>query len=187
MCLLLAKNSPATIGCFSSRTFLGGAVKRSGVGEDVGAGAGADASGSFIVTGAGAGIGRAIAKLFAQVGAAVVVSDIREEAAALSAGGDAYDALLQDYEPGTTGAEIAAIFDAMNRVVEDDAIIAVDVGNNTYSFGRYFEASGEQAVLMSGFTDNETIKRDRPGVVGWLQKPFTLEQLAELLEQVEAR
>ena len=28
----------------------------------------------------------------------------------------------------------------MNQVVPDDAIIAVDVGNNTYSFGRYFEA-----------------------------------------------
>ena len=34
-----------------------------------------------IVTGAGAGIGRAIAELFAQVGASVVVSDIKEEAA----------------------------------------------------------------------------------------------------------
>ena len=29
--------------------------------------------------------------------------------------------------------------------------MAVDVGNNTYSFGRYFECSGEQAVLMSGY------------------------------------
>ncbi len=37
----------------------------------------------------------------------------REEATAVAGGGDAYDALLQDYEPGTTAAEIAAIFDAM--------------------------------------------------------------------------
>jgi carboxypeptidase Taq len=37
----------------------------------------------------------------------------REEATAVADGGDAYDALLQDYEPGTTAAEIAAIFDAM--------------------------------------------------------------------------
>ena len=36
------------------------------------------------------------------------------------------------------------------RPVPDDAIIAVDVGNNTYSFGRYFESSG-QRVLMSGY------------------------------------
>jgi thiamine pyrophosphate-dependent acetolactate synthase large subunit-like protein len=33
--------------------------------------------------------------------------------------------------------------------VPKDAIIPVDVGNNTYSFGRYFECSG-QSVLMSG-------------------------------------
>jgi pyruvate oxidase len=32
-----------------------------------------------------------------------------------------------------------------------NAVIAADVGNNTYSFGRYFETSGEQAVLMSGY------------------------------------
>ncbi len=32
-----------------------------------------------------------------------------------------------------------------------DAVICVDVGNNTYSFGRYFESSGSQAVLMSGY------------------------------------
>ncbi|WP_013334277.1 7-alpha-hydroxysteroid dehydrogenase [Gloeothece verrucosa] len=35
-----------------------------------------------IITGAGAGIGRAIAKLFAQAGAAVVVSDLKQETAA---------------------------------------------------------------------------------------------------------
>jgi thiamine pyrophosphate-dependent acetolactate synthase large subunit-like protein len=38
----------------------------------------------------------------------------------------------------------------MTRLVPDDAIIAVDVGNNTYSFGRYFECE-RQAVLMSGY------------------------------------
>ena len=32
----------------------------------------------------------------------------------------------------------------------DDAVVAVDVGNNTYSFGRYFEATA-QSVLMSGY------------------------------------
>ena len=31
-----------------------------------------------------------------------------------------------------------------------DAVICVDVGNNTYSFGRYFEVAG-QDVLMSGY------------------------------------
>jgi carboxypeptidase Taq len=37
----------------------------------------------------------------------------REEAAALAQGGDLYDALLDDYEPGATGATIGALFDAM--------------------------------------------------------------------------
>ncbi len=37
----------------------------------------------------------------------------REEAAALADGGDLYDALLGDYEPGTTQAQLGALFDAM--------------------------------------------------------------------------
>ncbi|GJM17980.1 MAG: pyruvate oxidase [Phycisphaeraceae bacterium] len=49
------------------------------------------------------------------------------------------------------GVNSAAVFDAMTRLVPADAIIGVDVGNNTYSFGRYFEASGAQSVLMSGY------------------------------------
>ncbi len=49
------------------------------------------------------------------------------------------------------GLNSAIVFDAMSRLVPADAIIAADVGNNTYSFGRYFEASGHQAVLMSGY------------------------------------
>jgi pyruvate oxidase len=32
-----------------------------------------------------------------------------------------------------------------------DEIFAVDVGNNTYSFGRYLETKGNQRVLMSGY------------------------------------
>ena len=48
------------------------------------------------------------------------------------------------------GVNSAAVFAAMNRQVPADAIIAVDVGNNTYSFGRYFETQ-RQAVLMSGY------------------------------------
>jgi pyruvate oxidase len=48
------------------------------------------------------------------------------------------------------GVSAAAVFDAMGRAVPADAVITVDVGNNTYSFGRYFESSG-QSVLMSGY------------------------------------
>ncbi len=49
------------------------------------------------------------------------------------------------------GLSASLVFDALNRHVPEDAIMAVDVGNNTYSYGRYFEASGQQAVLMSGY------------------------------------
>ncbi|MDJ0910471.1 MAG: thiamine pyrophosphate-binding protein [Woeseiaceae bacterium] len=44
----------------------------------------------------------------------------------------------------------ANVFAALTDTVPDDAIIAVDVGNNTYSFGRYFECKA-QRVLMSGY------------------------------------
>ncbi len=37
----------------------------------------------------------------------------RQEGAALADGGDAYDALLQDYEPGATAAELEAMFGAL--------------------------------------------------------------------------
>lgn len=48
------------------------------------------------------------------------------------------------------GMNSALVFDVLTRLVPDDAIIPVDVGNNTYSFGRYFECAG-QSVLMSGY------------------------------------
>jgi thiamine pyrophosphate-dependent acetolactate synthase large subunit-like protein len=49
------------------------------------------------------------------------------------------------------GVGSAAIFAAMNRQVPDNAIFAVDVGNNAYSFGRYYECGADQSVLMSGY------------------------------------
>jgi thiamine pyrophosphate-dependent acetolactate synthase large subunit-like protein len=48
------------------------------------------------------------------------------------------------------GINSAAIFAALTRQAPPDAVIAVDVGNNTYSFGRYFEVNG-QRILMSGY------------------------------------
>ncbi len=55
----------------------------------------------------------------------------------------------QQEERGT-GIHSAALFSSLTRQAPADAIIAVDVGNNTYSFGRYFECR-EQSVLMSGY------------------------------------
>ena len=48
------------------------------------------------------------------------------------------------------GLNSASLFAALSEQVPADAIIAVDVGNNTYSFGRYFESKG-QRILMSGY------------------------------------
>ncbi|WP_207099787.1 carboxypeptidase M32 [Paracoccus shandongensis] len=52
----------------------------------------------------------------------------REEASALADGGDLYDALLDDYEQGMTGAEIAALFDAMRPrlVALREAVLGAD-------------------------------------------------------------
>ncbi len=44
----------------------------------------------------------------------------------------------------------AYIFQELNKVMPEDAVIAVDVGNNAYAFGMYFEAK-RQHVLMSGY------------------------------------
>ncbi len=49
------------------------------------------------------------------------------------------------------GIGAAAVMDSLTRLVDPNAVIAVDVGNNTYSFGRYFEASGHQDLVMSGY------------------------------------
>jgi thiamine pyrophosphate-dependent acetolactate synthase large subunit-like protein len=45
----------------------------------------------------------------------------------------------------------ALTFEALGDLAPDDAVIAVDVGNNTYSFGHFFECRGRQDVLMSGY------------------------------------
>jgi pyruvate oxidase len=48
------------------------------------------------------------------------------------------------------GINSSVVFGELGEAIPDDAIIAVDVGNNTYSFGRYFECKG-QRILMSGY------------------------------------
>ena len=49
------------------------------------------------------------------------------------------------------GIASAPVFEALTRHTPENAVIAVDVGNNTYSFGRYFECKPGQRVLMSGY------------------------------------
>jgi thiamine pyrophosphate-dependent acetolactate synthase large subunit-like protein/nitrite reductase/ring-hydroxylating ferredoxin subunit len=55
--------------------------------------------------------------------------------------------ILDDHNKGVNS---ASIFHTLNQVIPDDAAIAVDVGNNTYSFGRYFECK-QHSVVMSGY------------------------------------
>lgn len=45
----------------------------------------------------------------------------------------------------------ALVFEALGHLVPDDAAICCDVGNNTYSFGHFFECRGHQDVIMSGY------------------------------------
>jgi len=67
------------------------------------------------------------------------------------------------------GIASAAIFAALSRQAPADAVIAVDVGNNTYSFGRYFECKN-QAVLMSGYLGS--IGFGLPAAIGaWAAAP----------------
>jgi len=54
---------------------------------------------------------------------------------------------LKDNKKGISS---AFIFDILNKLTPSNAVIALDVGNNTYSFGRYFECK-EQTVLLSGY------------------------------------
>jgi thiamine pyrophosphate-dependent acetolactate synthase large subunit-like protein/nitrite reductase/ring-hydroxylating ferredoxin subunit len=45
----------------------------------------------------------------------------------------------------------AAIFGALSDALAPETVIAVDVGNNAYAFGHYFECRPGQDVLMSGY------------------------------------
>jgi thiamine pyrophosphate-dependent acetolactate synthase large subunit-like protein len=48
------------------------------------------------------------------------------------------------------GISSIAVFDALSRLAPPDAVVCVDVGNNAYSLGRYFE-SKNHTFLMSGY------------------------------------
>lgn len=67
------------------------------------------------------------------------------------------------------GVNSASVFAALSRRLPEDAVIAVDVGNNTYSFGRYFECRS-QSVLMSGYLGS--IGYGYPAAIGaWAAAP----------------
>lgn len=53
-------------------------------------------------------------------------------------------------EIGKNGVNLVYIFNELSRLLPKNAIIGLDVGNNTYSFGRYFECTN-QRVILSGY------------------------------------
>ena len=55
--------------------------------------------------------------------------------------------LLEDRGEGVSS---IAVFDMLMKTAPENAVMCVDVGNNAYSFGRYFE-SKKQTFLMSGY------------------------------------
>jgi len=68
------------------------------------------------------------------------------------------------------GVNSAAVFAALQEHVPEHAVVAVDVGNNAYSFGRYFECKSGQTVLMSGYLGS--IGFGYPAAIGaWAAAP----------------
>lgn len=55
--------------------------------------------------------------------------------------------LLEDRGKGLSS---ISVFDNLSRLVPANAVMCVDVGNNAYSLGRYFECK-QQSFLMSGY------------------------------------
>jgi len=53
-------------------------------------------------------------------------------------------------ESSSRGVSSIKVFEGMNHFAPKNAVMCVDVGNNAYSFGRYFECS-QQDFLMSGY------------------------------------
>ena len=72
---------------------------------------------------------------------AEVVRLRREEAACLAGGGDPYDALMQDYEPGGSGEAMAAMFDALRPRLVALRAAALDAPPVPRLTGRYPKAA----------------------------------------------
>jgi pyruvate oxidase len=54
-------------------------------------------------------------------------------------------------ETSPDGLSSIVVFNALNRLAPEDAVMCVDVGNNAYSFGRYYEPKANNTFLMSGY------------------------------------
>ncbi|APX11560.1 carboxypeptidase M32 [Tateyamaria omphalii] len=72
---------------------------------------------------------------------AEVIALKREEGAALANGGDIYDAMLEDYEPGTTGADLEAMFGALRPALTELRAAILDKPAPAGVAGRFDEAA----------------------------------------------
>jgi pyruvate oxidase len=94
-------------------------------------------------------MGESVAALAAEIPSGHDTVDQRPEVAARQAIWRA-EKVSRTHDDRGQGVNSAAVFAALHREIPDDAVIAVDVGNHAYSFGRYFECKGHD-VLMSGY------------------------------------
>jgi carboxypeptidase Taq len=83
-----------------------------------------------------------------------VIALRQQEAQAIADGTDPYDALLQDYEPGSTGAGIAALFDRMRPRLRDLRARVLDSGKTAPALTGRFARSAQLALgerIATGF------------------------------------
>ena len=75
-----------------------------------------------------------------------IVALRREEGQALAEGGDPYDALMNDYEPGNSGAETAALFDRLRPRLRALALAIQDSGRDPGVLAGEFADAGQMAL-----------------------------------------
>ncbi len=68
---------------------------------------------------------------------------------------DAKDEWMQKIEQMTSSDQVpihpARILKALQSTIPDDAIVSIDVGDNSYWFGKYFQMKSTQNLLISGY------------------------------------
>ncbi|WP_300030070.1 carboxypeptidase M32 [uncultured Roseobacter sp.] len=85
----------------------------------------------------------------------------REEGAALAQGGDVYDALLSDYEPGTTGAELEAMFGALRPELSSLRAAVLDAAPPARLTGSFDESAQMQLTHKLALTFGYDMNRGR--------------------------
>lgn len=90
-----------------------------------------------------------------------IVALKREEGAALAAGGDIYDALLDDYEPEAKAADLVAMFDALRGPLVDLRAAALERPAPAGLSGSFDEAAQMRLTLLLAKTFGYDLSRGR--------------------------